>query len=1477
MLLPFRPNLYDNDVVTNIPVDPEDVKRVIEQVFPKSKPIVTGNALDSILNKADVYTLAGVLKWCWARLPGGVITWKFYERFKEEEKRGKYKDDAYNTLVPRIAESPAHARIITQFFVLLFKISGKQKRNGLHGRKLARLAGFWAFELLHSNKEAPTNFGGGLTCWSKAAEACFHMYLAFLRTLFPKPGKDVYLPRTLEELLVTEQYPPKPLAFSQPIAVPKITLTVGRLSASPMVLLKRVAKAIKLDEDSFTDDEYNTLCALFEDPEAVEHSMSAESKRILVEITKENDVLGRERQLKIKDTVYLPYDVRCKTWSKYYNHACVDPVTGELHRPLTNYVYEAGMRDRLLDDQKRSSESYNHRISAPYPSNAYPTAPYPTSPVMGNSQPLQAQTWENTLHYYNRARDDPRYDNLENWNKQRKIAAEYNVTCKLARIDIDDFFVWVWMSSLSPEQTEVAKALFGRSVVVEVDTEDGRRWVVVEEILHPKPPPMKLSANVTDLPLEKRAVSSPVKPVAKPAPKPKVDKKPVRFEEPKPKPQPVVTMPEPEIESESEDEGTTHIKFHFDNMDPLVNAVAERLKRYNTDHQTQTDVVEGVQTEEVQEPDVSADDGNSKGCQTTHTVSRGTEPQVSVQHSVVQDIRVSPSIEAAQNTRKPQPSRSYEDVINAIPYLNISDDVEPDSFVTPILSSAPYYPIAAPSASSEVAVPKKRAPRSPPSNAEHFVVSIDTSHDPTPARRVVSMPTYPQATTAPNYRDSLGDSDDELHTQPLVSVPRSSMPQSVPAPAPISAAEREAAQALEDSLLQQTPRTLPSQPPVGVNMNMPRQMPFRNMAASNSAAWSTGTGTSMSSGASGSGSNLRWSQPSNPQMGGSPQRLPQNRPPFDPQQQGPGLDKNRPRGRSMQREPYYAPGPGGGGGQVPRNIQQLQQYPSQPGFDENVPRGFARPPGFAPNPASERSPSGSRFGDETSRSGPGSGQGGQAPHPYRSMELQGPDMTGPLPPNSSSNNNLSKTRPPHGVSSGPSGPGYQQQPSPDSFRDFGYGSDTNYRYDPHERPQDSPDSGYTRLPLKGSTNQRNMNHGGGGGQGGSNNGSDSDVSRGSIGPSAYGHSRSKSRSYAPHGGQYQQQQQQPRSAAMPGDAPAPKNMGASGAMGPPPLPSIASSSAATPAGDKPDSSVPRSVMQPDVTLDSIPHQSFRTPSSMSIPSSAGSAAGSKWSDVRSNLSRDSDRNKLPVPPLPVVIEANPRNPTSAHTLVGTTSPEDYYAATVKTIRRPSINTGDHVRNIVMKDNHNSNVIGRLPSATTYDKPKDTSGSIVNQTARAATPVADDEDEDSDDDFTTAFLPSQAADMYKLAAPEPKPTQQQVPQRVLAHSEQPLYPSTHASLLGDYAETVDPDHTPGFSGPSHPSNTGNQQRRAVSYSGAATTPSAGGMAGLSSGPLQDPYQGGGGVKRSATVQSSEGKRVSRFSIQGLIDASKKKKK
>ena len=32
-----------------------------------------------------IQVLCGVMKWCWARLPGGVVTWEAYELFKVGE------------------------------------------------------------------------------------------------------------------------------------------------------------------------------------------------------------------------------------------------------------------------------------------------------------------------------------------------------------------------------------------------------------------------------------------------------------------------------------------------------------------------------------------------------------------------------------------------------------------------------------------------------------------------------------------------------------------------------------------------------------------------------------------------------------------------------------------------------------------------------------------------------------------------------------------------------------------------------------------------------------------------------------------------------------------------------------------------------------------------------------------------------------------------------------------------------------------------------------------------------------------------------------------------------------------------------------------------------------------------------------------------------------------------------------------------
>lgn len=70
---------------------------------------------------------------------------------------------AFDTFIPLSVESEARKKIIFDFFELLAAIAANGKTNGLGGRKLSRLAGWWAFELSDDNN----GFDGGYASWAK--------------------------------------------------------------------------------------------------------------------------------------------------------------------------------------------------------------------------------------------------------------------------------------------------------------------------------------------------------------------------------------------------------------------------------------------------------------------------------------------------------------------------------------------------------------------------------------------------------------------------------------------------------------------------------------------------------------------------------------------------------------------------------------------------------------------------------------------------------------------------------------------------------------------------------------------------------------------------------------------------------------------------------------------------------------------------------------------------------------------------------------------------------------------------------------------------------------------------------------------------------------------------------------------------------------------------------------------------------------
>lgn len=70
--------------------------------------------------------------------------------------------DSFATFIPLSVDSDARTKIIFDFFELLAAIAAHGKTNGLGGRKLSRLAGWWAFEHTGSDK----GFDGGYKGWT---------------------------------------------------------------------------------------------------------------------------------------------------------------------------------------------------------------------------------------------------------------------------------------------------------------------------------------------------------------------------------------------------------------------------------------------------------------------------------------------------------------------------------------------------------------------------------------------------------------------------------------------------------------------------------------------------------------------------------------------------------------------------------------------------------------------------------------------------------------------------------------------------------------------------------------------------------------------------------------------------------------------------------------------------------------------------------------------------------------------------------------------------------------------------------------------------------------------------------------------------------------------------------------------------------------------------------------------------------------
>ncbi|RPA86905.1 hypothetical protein BJ508DRAFT_301708 [Ascobolus immersus RN42] len=458
-LLPFRPE-----------GDASGSKIFIRKFFQRNSTL-RGATLQQELRLTEPVVLCSILKWCWSRLPGGVVTWEVYEFFRVGEQDCSMARDAFPTFIPMaVNEDKARSQVIFDFFDLLSAVAAHGKHNGLGGIKLSRLAGWWAFE----HQDNGWGFEGGYVSWSRAADATCHLFFAYLRSLSPDPSKGgggvPMLPTSLRALLASTDYPPVEPPSLQNQGV-RVALTVETVSPSPFALLRRAKRFNYRD-----DDLPLTIFRKYEDPI---QGLSEECKRVLKCISNTNTVTSTLSDFKISTS--LRDSEREPSWSRFQDMGFTnlldessndekeseEMVVGDEDALSSRRIGSPASDDLGVDLARPATPSWADFMASGFAADGQnKSSPAPLLLPPDKQLPLLDSQSFRVMSAASQRRAE---DNLD----PGELAGVHHLV-------IDDAFWWVWISSLAGEEVAGRKAVFGRCVLVETVVENGR-WFVVEE------------------------------------------------------------------------------------------------------------------------------------------------------------------------------------------------------------------------------------------------------------------------------------------------------------------------------------------------------------------------------------------------------------------------------------------------------------------------------------------------------------------------------------------------------------------------------------------------------------------------------------------------------------------------------------------------------------------------------------------------------------------------------------------------------------------------------------------------------------------------------------------------------------------------------------------------------------------------------------------------------------------------------------
>lgn len=450
LLLPFRPAS-----------DPSAARNFIRNFFKsqyEGSSHYRGEGLHQELRLTEPMVLCSIMKWCWSRLPGGVVTWDAYELFKIGESDSNQARHAFDTFIPLSVDSDARKQIIFDFFDLLSAVAARGKTNGLGGRKLSRMAGWWAF----AHSDDGKGFDGGYRSWERAADAASHLFFAYLRSLSPDSVTGISgistLPRSLQALVSQTEYPPQAPTLMQ-TSTTRVVMIVDSVSPTPFALLRR-AKHFEYRDD----DEALQQFSSYEDPVK---ALTDECRRVLKCISSTNQSVVSSDEI-----------VQDASWSRFEDLG-FSGLLGGADSPNTNgstfsggsagpQGIRAGPGSRNTDFGRPTTPSWADFLSSGFADENGQTSPTPlllppdkVLPPIGEAARVQSSQ--------SHMRHGVQEDHLE----PGELAS-------ITQFDLDDTFWWVWMTSLAGEEPTERKAVFGRCALIETYI-PGAKWLVIEE------------------------------------------------------------------------------------------------------------------------------------------------------------------------------------------------------------------------------------------------------------------------------------------------------------------------------------------------------------------------------------------------------------------------------------------------------------------------------------------------------------------------------------------------------------------------------------------------------------------------------------------------------------------------------------------------------------------------------------------------------------------------------------------------------------------------------------------------------------------------------------------------------------------------------------------------------------------------------------------------------------------------------------